>query len=497
MQGPAVAPSLSDSNEGPSTSGRPPPGPPPPRQPQGPSPLRQLSKRVVKQLANLKLAVAELAVIGALSAVGTVIKQGETYEYYMEKYPEEGAKVLGFLTGRIVVALQWDHIYTAEYFLLLLALLGASLAACTATNQWPAVKVAKRWRFKGDETSLARLPVSASLPNAALRDVAAALVARKYQVFVKDGQLYGFKGLAGKLGPIGVHASMLLCMLGFATGALGGWTGTIMVPEGGDIVVASALRSASPLGIYPAGADAVLRCDDFRIDYREDGSIKQFYSDMTVLDLDGKEVSTKEVSVNAPLRFGGVTAYQTDWSMSGMQLRVEGSKELPQGTIQLPMASLGKSSKDKLYATFLPVEDVSQAPAGTTPRGVSILARDLQLVSFYDAKGEFVGVRRLGSGKSIEVEGLTITPQAIVAATGLELKADPGVPLVYAGFGGLCITTVVSYLSHSQVWAAQAGSSVMIGGTTNRAKIFFEQELGEVLEAVPELPGAPPLVDGQ
>lgn len=39
------------------------------------------------------------------------------------------------------------------------------------------------------------------------------------QVFLKDGQLYGFKGLAGKLGPIGVHASMLLCMLGFAVGA--------------------------------------------------------------------------------------------------------------------------------------------------------------------------------------------------------------------------------------------------------------------------------------
>lgn len=39
------------------------------------------------------------------------------------------------------------------------------------------------------------------------------------QVFLKDGQLYGFKGLAGKLGPIGVHASMLLCMVGFAVGA--------------------------------------------------------------------------------------------------------------------------------------------------------------------------------------------------------------------------------------------------------------------------------------
>ncbi|KAI7839290.1 hypothetical protein COHA_006988 [Chlorella ohadii] len=452
-------------------------------------------KRLLRSLASLKLAIAELAVIGALSAVGTIIKQGEPYAYYAENYPEEGQKVLGFLTGRLIWALQLDHIYSADYFLLLLGLLGASLAACTATNQWPAVKVARRWRFKADETSLARLQVASLLPNARVEDLGKVLASKQYQVFLKDGQLYGFKGLAGKLGPIGVHASMLLCMAGFAVGALGGWNGSAMIPEGGEMVVASALRSASPLAWSPAGAEAVLRCDDFRIDYRPDGSVKQFYSDIQVLDLDGNPVSTKTVSVNQPLRFGGVTAYQTDWSMSGLQLQVEGSAGLPEGvTFQLPMASL-QGGDGKLYATFLPADDPTKLEPGSTPRGVSILARDLQTVTFYDSRGEFVGVRRLGSGKAIEVEGLTIRPQAIVASTGLELKADPGVPLVYAGFGGLCVTTVVSYLSHSQVWAAQAGSGVMVGGSTNRAKVFFEQELSEILGAVPELPAAPALVD--
>lgn len=60
-----------------------------------------------------------------------------------------------------------------------------------------------------------------------------------------------------------------------------------------------------------------------------------------MLDLDGKQLSTQTVSVNLPLRFGGVTAYQTDWSMGALQLVVEGSKGVPNGTtIQLPMASL-------------------------------------------------------------------------------------------------------------------------------------------------------------
>jgi len=41
--------------------------------------------------------------------------------------------------------------------------------------------------------------------------------------------------------------------------------------------------------------------------------------------------------------------------------------------------------------------------------------------------------------------------EEIIGSTGLELKSDPGVPLVYAGFGALMITTLISYISHSQV----------------------------------------------
>lgn len=36
------------------------------------------------------------------------------------------------------------------------------------------------------------------------------------QVFLQDGQLYAFKGLAGRLGPIGVHVALLMCLFGTA-----------------------------------------------------------------------------------------------------------------------------------------------------------------------------------------------------------------------------------------------------------------------------------------
>lgn len=55
----------------------------------------------------------------------------------------------------------------------------------------------------------------------------------------------------------------------------------------------------------------------------------------------------------------------------------------------------------KLWATFLPAEAPSSPDA--KPRGVSLLMRDLQSVVIYDADGAFVGVRRPGSGKPIQV----------------------------------------------------------------------------------------------
>jgi len=72
-------------------------------------------------------------------------------------------------------------------------------------------------------------------------------------VFLRDGSLYAFKGLAGKMGPIGVHASMLLALAGICAGLLGGFKGSAMVPEGGDLLLAQALEANSPVAQYPSG----------------------------------------------------------------------------------------------------------------------------------------------------------------------------------------------------------------------------------------------------
>lgn len=51
------------------------------------------------------------------------------------------------------------------------------------------------------------------------------------QVFLQKGSLYAFKGLAGRLGPIGVHAALLLVLGGTSYSGFGGFKGSVMTPE--------------------------------------------------------------------------------------------------------------------------------------------------------------------------------------------------------------------------------------------------------------------------
>ena len=57
----------------------------------------------------------------------------------------------------------------------------------------------------------------------------------------------------------------------------------------------------------------------------------------------------------------------------------------------------------------------------------------LLLLSLLLVQGQFVGVRRPGSGKPIQVGDFSLLIDELHGSSGLQLKMDPGVPLVYAG----------------------------------------------------------------
>nr|AKF43162.1 cytochrome c biogenesis protein [Erodium chrysanthum] len=442
--------------------------------------VKRFPRRVVTLLSNLRLAIGEMFAIAALMALGTFIEQGEAPDFYFAKYPEDNP-VLGFFTWKWILTLGFDHMFSAPVFLGLLVLLGASLMACTYTTQIPMVKVARRWSFLSTSKAVLRQEVSDSLPRASVQDLGVVLMGAGYEVFLKGPSLYAFKGLAGRFAPIGVHIAMLLIMGGGTLSACGSFKGSVTVPQGLNFVVGDVL---GPIGFLSKPSEAFnteIHVNKFYMDYYDSGQVSQFHTDLSLYDIDGKEVLRKTISVNDPLRYGGITIYQTDWSISALQILKDG-----EGPFNLAMAPLKLNGGDtKLFGTILPIDDPD--PDSTQVKGISMLARDLQSVVLYDQQGKFVGVRRPNSKLPIEIDGKKIEVLDAIGSSGLDLKTDPGVPIVYAGFGALMITTCVSFLSHSQVWALQDGTTLFIGGKSNKGNVEFSSEVNRLLDRVPEI----------
>ncbi|KAI9181366.1 hypothetical protein LWI28_014317 [Acer negundo] len=439
--------------------------------------MKRLPRKVLSVLSNLPLAIGEMFFIAALMAIGTAIEQGEAPDFYFQKYPEDNP-VWGFFTWRWILTLGFDRMFSSPIFLGSLILMATSLMACTYTTQIPLVKVARRWNFLQSPEAIRKQEFSDTLPRASIQDLGVVLMGSGYEVFLKGPSLYAFKGLVGRFAPIGVHLAMLLIMAGGTLSAAGSFRGSVTVPQGLNFVVGDVLGPSGFLSTPTDAFNTEVHVNKFYMDFYDSGEVKQFHSDLSLRDLEGKEVMRKTISVNDPLRYGGITIYQTDWSFSALQVLKD-----DEGPFNLAMAPLKINGDKKLYGTFLPVGDVNSPDV----KGISMLARDLQSIVIYDQEGKFAGVRRPSSKLPIEIDGRKIVIVDAIGSTGLELKTDPGVPPVYAGFGALMLTTCISYLNHAQIWALQDGTSVVVGGKANRSKGDFPDEMNRLLDKVPEI----------
>ncbi|MBD1848711.1 cytochrome c biogenesis protein [Leptolyngbya sp. FACHB-711] len=430
-------------------------------------PKQYFKKELLPLLADLRLAIVLLLVIAIFSVSGTVIEQGQTLAFYQANYPEDPA-LFGFLSWKVILTLGFDHVYRTWWFLALLILFGSSLTACTFTRQFPALKAARKWKYYEQPRQFEKLALSAEVDKVSIDSLSHLLSQKRYRIFQEGDKLYARKGITGRIGPIVVHASMLLILVGAIWGAMTGFFAQEMIPSGETFQVRN-IFDAGPWAAAQVPKDWSMRVNRFWIDYTPNGTIDQFYSDLSVLDQQGQEVDRQTIHVNKPLRHKGVTFYQADWSIAALKFHINNSPSL-----QLPMAQLETGGAGRLWGTWIPTKPDLTA-------GVSIVAKDLQgILLVYDMQGKLIATVR--EGMSTEVNGVTLAIEQVVGSTGLQIKADPGIPLVYTGFGLLMLGVVMSYVSHSQIWALQTANRTYIGGKTNRAQVAFEREMIEVLE---------------
>jgi cytochrome c biogenesis protein len=336
-------------------------------------------------------------------------------------------------------------------------LFGLSLLTCTIIQQIPSLRIARRCQFFRTSRQFSALKNTKQLSDQRLSLLVSKLQQEHYSIFQQRNILYCYKGLLGKIAPITVHLSMILILLGTTVSALGGFKAQEIIAKTETAHIQNIL-TMGPFSIIPKTST---RINDFWIAYSQKNTINQFYSDISILDNSGHEIKQQTIYVNSPAKYKGITYYQTDWNLLGIRIKLDNTN-----IFQYPLVSI-MNGRNKLWISWI-------STTKTLEEGVTVLLNDLQgYCSIYDQSGTFLGNLELNETFK---ESFPLTLIDIISSTGLQIKMDPGILFIYTGFGFLMISTLLSYLTYSQIWVLQESEKTFIGGNTTRAKFEFKRE---------------------
>jgi cytochrome c biogenesis protein len=348
-------------------------------------------------------------------------------------------------------------VYKTWWFITLILIFGISLLTCTFLQQFPSIKIARRCQFVRTVEPFTRLKISTVLTKQAFTKIISKIKLGNYSLFQQKNLLYCYKGLTGRIAPIIVHFSMILILLGTIIGSLGGFKAQEIVPKTENFHIQNIFNNGKLTKIPNISG----RVNDFWITYTPQKTISQFYSDISILDKNGSEIKRQTSFVNSPAIYNNVYFYQTDWNLIGLRIKYTNDQ-----IVEYPLVNT-LNNKTKVWLTWISnTENLTD--------GIVAIIDNLQgYCSIYDNQGKFLGNLELNENLNKDLDFQLVD---VLSSTGLQIKTDPGIPVIYTGFLFLMISTLISYITYSQIWMYQNNYQIFIGGNTTRATFEFELE---------------------
>ena len=412
--------------------------------------------KFLKYIADLRFAILILLLICFCSTIGTFIEQDQSLEIYKLNYPLT-TRFFGFLSWETIIFFGFDHVYKTWWFLILIIIFSISLLSCTFLQQFPAIKIARRHQFFRASEPFAKLQISATLTEQIYNKILSNIKHGNYSLFQQKDLFYCYKGLSGQIAPIIVHFSMILILTGTLFGSLGGFKAQEIVPKTENFHIQNIINKGQLTKVPNISG----RINDFWITYTREKTISQFYSDISILDITGNEIKRKTSFVNSPVVYKNTYFYQTDWNLIGLRIKYPTNE-----IIQYPLFN-NLNNKTKIWLTRI-------YNSTNLTNGFIIVIDNLEgYCSIYDNQSQFLGNFELNE----KLRGnYNFYLADIVSSTGLQIKNDPGIPVIYLGFLFLMISTLISYITYSQIWIYRKNDQIFIGGNTTRATFEFELE---------------------
>jgi len=365
-------------------------------------------------LSSARLAITLFLILAFISIFGTIIPQGEPSQFYFMKY--------GSFWGKIILLLKLDDAYHSWWYIGTLFLFLVNLIAC----------------------SIKRFPISWKLYKKDPLEINPENLPYKYQITLKgnpseienficnklkfkraekdfNGKILFYRDLNrwAHLSVYLIHFSVIIIIIGALIGAIWGYRGNMWIVEGQTSNTVLPFKSKEPIFL-----NFFVKLNKFTIEFYPDGTPKEYISNVTVVD--GNQTIDALIKVNSPFKYKGLSFYQANYDNIPefkIKVRFKGGEKF------YTLNSLSPVSIDDRYTIAL--DDFGEA------HGL-IYAK----IIFFDSETgqQIPGIIIKGFPHfniPIDKDRLQIFLEDIEKVTyisGLQVKKDPGIPVVYVGF---------------------------------------------------------------
>ena len=459
--------------------------------------------KIWKFFASVRLTIVLLLTLAATSIIGTLIPQNQP--------PSDYVNAFGAFLYRLFDVLGLFDLYHSWWFQTLMLMLAVNVLVCSierlsATwqiifDRYPKFNISRFRRLRQQEEFTA--------------DGSAEQLKTRYQSIIsrhfrfqrveetqKGFAIFGEKGRWTRIGVYIVHLSVILMLVGAVIGSIFGFEGYVNIAEG-DSVQSIRLRNSG----HMLKLSFAIRCDDFDVSFYDTGAPKEFRSSLTVLE-QGKPVLSKDIIVNDPLHYKGISIFQSSYGeLPAQKQDVQLSDEITLSfsskasgmiyekkarigqPIEIP-EDLGKFVIDEFRNTFnFRGQDLGAAVVGTLDQtnGASVeVVLPVKFPSFDKMGPIFNKSRKDDVIISVADINLERTPAAVRYFTGLQVAHDPGVWVVYSGFILMILGCYITFfMSHRQICvdvnATGDKCRIMVAGTANKNKLANERKVEKIV----------------
>lgn len=316
-------------------------------------------RAAVELLSSMRFSISLLSLICIASVLGTVLKQHEPLPNYVNQFGPFWAQVFGVMS--------LYSVYSAWWFLLILAFLVLSTSLCIARNT---PKIINDLRTFKENIRVQSLQAFGHRFEASLNETPAAASQRIGHMLSQGGwrvklqsrptpqgegwMVAARTGAANKLGYIAAHSAIVLvCVGGLFDGDLvvraQMWLGDKTAYAGGgmiadvkpehrlsernptfraNLLVAENSSSSTAIvsqsdGILIQDLPFAIELKKFIVEYYSTGMPKLFASDIVIHDKATGEKQEARVEVNHPAHFKGIEIYQSSFDDGGSRVKLQ------------------------------------------------------------------------------------------------------------------------------------------------------------------------------